>query len=528
MGVMLKRVVCVLFDLLARLTGVFIRARKGRVVLPAIKNPLLLKSASELVQDIKDKKVTSEQVVQAFIDRINEVEPFVNAVCHKRFTEAILEARDIDSKLASSIGDLDLLSKPFLGVPFTGKDSIAVKDLYWTAGLVCRKGICATEDAPITARMKEAGGICLGITNCPELAFWWDSDNMLHGRTNNPYDLSRIPGGSTGGGAAVVAYAGSVLQLAGDIGGSIRMPSFFNGVFGHKPTPFVVDSNGHYPAVDAERQKFLGLGPITRYAADLMPMFKVMAGEESLKKNLPDIDDPVDIGKLKVYYMLDAKDPLSIPVKREIKDAITALVHHLRTVHGCSAEEVFFKEFQDAHDIFLQSFRIVRPDHPTFEQAMMDGKGVPNLPFEFLKKIFNQSDFTLPTLLLAINDRIVRKQSNNTRQKYLQKLEKLKADFYKKIGNDGIFLYPVHPEPAPKHKTTLLKSHHTMVYSAIINTLEVPVTQCPLGLTQDEGLPIGVQVIAGPKNDRLTLALALEIEKRFGGWIPPSLVNITN
>ena len=208
------------------------------------------------------------------------------------------------------------------------------------------------KESPVTARMKEAGGICLGMTNCPELASWWDSDNMLYGRTNNPYDLSRIPGGSTGGGAAVVSYAGSVLQLGGDFGGSIRIPSSFNGIFGHKPTPFVVDNNGHYPTIDVERHKFLGLGPITRYAADLKPMFKVMAGEESLKNNLPDIDEPVDISKLKVYYMLDAKDPLSIPVKREIKDAITALVNHLKTVHGCVAEEVFFEEFKDAQEIF--------------------------------------------------------------------------------------------------------------------------------------------------------------------------------
>jgi fatty acid amide hydrolase 2 len=376
--------------------------------------------------------------------------------------------------------------------------------------------------------MKEAGAICLGITNCPELAFWWDSDNMLHGRTNNPYDLSRIPGGSTGGGAAVVAYAGSVLQLGGDIGGSIRMPCFFNGVWGHKPTPFIVDCSGHYPVIDIERQKFLGLGPITRYASDLMPMFKVMAGEESLKNNLPDIDDPVDISKLKIYYMLDCKDPLSISVKPEIKAAIMSLVHHLRTVQGCHTEEVFFKEFQEGQELFLQNFRIMRPDHPPFEEAMTDFKGKANLPLEFFKKLFNQSDHTLVTLLLALNDKVVRKTSPSGRQKWVEKLQKLKTDFYKKLGDDGIFLYPVHPEPAPKHKTTILKSHHTQVYCSVINTLEVPVTQCPLGLTQNEGLPIGIQVIAGPKKDRLTLALALEIEKRFGGWISPSLVNISN
>ena len=523
----LQRLGCLILDLLARITGFFIKTRKGKHYLPAIKNPLLLKSATELANDIKTRKVSSEEVVQAFIDRINETDRYVNAVCHKRFNEAIIEAREIDSKLNATPEDPSLLSKPFLGVPFTGKDSIAVKGLYWTAGLVSRKGICAPFDATVTARMKEAGAICLGITNCPELVFWWDSDNMLHGRTNNPYDLSRIPGGSTGGGAAVVSVAGSVLQTGGDIGGSIRMPCFFNGIWGHKPSPFIVDCKGHFPEIPVERQKFLGLGPMTRYAVDLLPMFRVMAGEESLQKNLPDLNEPVDLSQLKVYYMLDAKDPKSIPVRNDIKEAIMSLVNHLKDTYRCQTKEVFFEDFKDGRDIFLQNFRVMRPDHPSFEEMMTDGKGSVNLWCEFGKKLINKSDFTLVTLLLALNDKlVVKKASEATRQYWVKRLDKLKDDFYKTIGEDGIFLYPIHPEPAPKHKTTILKQQHPLTYSSIINCLEVPVTQCPLGLTKAEGLPIGVQVIAGPKKDRLTLAVAKEVESRFGGWIPPTLVNL--
>ena len=145
---------------------------------------------------------------------------------------------------------------------------------------------------------------------------------------------------------------------------------------------------------------------------------------------------------------------------------------------------------------------------------------------EFCKKLFNLSNHTLPTLLLASMEKKVRESPESYRQYCVKRLDKLKQEFHEMVGEDGIFLYPVHPEPAPKHNTTVFKSRHTMVYSGVINCLEVPVTQCPLGLTKEEGLPIGVQVIAGPKRDRLTLAVAREIEKKFGGWIPPSLVNL--
>ena len=138
----------------------------------------------------------------------------------------------------------------------------------------------------------------------------------------------------------------------------------------------------------------------------------------------------------------------------------------------------------------------------------------------------NKSNHTLPALLLCLNDRIIRKTSPSDTQYWIRKLQSLKKEFHDMMGEDGVFFYPVHPEPAPKHKTTILKSHHTQVYSSIINALEVPVTQYPLGLTKSEGLPIGVQVVAGLKKDRLTLAFANEIQEVFGGWVPPSAVDI--
>ena len=167
----------------------------------------------------------------------------------------------------------------------------------------------------------------VGVTNVPEYCFWFDSQNMIFGRTNNPYDLSRIPGGSSGGQAAVISYAGSIVGNASDIGGSIRMPAAFCGIFGHKPTPGIIPTHGHHPRIPMERQRFLSFGPLTRYASDLIPMFKVMAGgEDIVKKFVPKIDEPVNFRGVNVYWMDDNyDDPLTTPVDPEIKKAIHAV-----------------------------------------------------------------------------------------------------------------------------------------------------------------------------------------------------------
>lgn len=273
----------------------------------------------------------SEQVVQAFIDRITEVEPYVNAFVQKRFDAALVEAKAIDRQVEQELALVHssgtpsaFLTLPLLGLPFTGKDSISVKGMYLTAGLKSRKSMRATEDAECVANLKNAGAICIGLTNCPELAFWWDSDNTLFGRTNNPYDLSRIPGGSSGGQGACLGYGGSVIGTGGDVGGSIRMPSYFCGIFGHKPTPGIVGTHGHFPAMFKGRLKFLSLGPMCRFAEDLPLMFKVMAGDAAIRRNCPKLvsNEKIDFRKVKIYYMDGIDDPLMSPVDQEIRIAI--------------------------------------------------------------------------------------------------------------------------------------------------------------------------------------------------------------
>lgn len=241
--------------------------------------------------------------MKAFIERIQEVNPLLNCVVDERFTEALKEAEEADKLVASGTMTAEELAvkKPFLGVPISTKDCIKVKGLLNTSGLYYRKDLRSDDDAPVIKQMKDAGAIFFAITNTSEICMWWESANCVHGRTNNPYDTNRIVGGSSGGEGAIQASAASPFGIGSDIGGSIRMPAFFNGIFGHKPTRFVIDSDGQFPSpFSDEQRRMLSCGPMVRYAVDLKPMMKAMAKKEKLAALR--LDEPVDVKKLKIYY----------------------------------------------------------------------------------------------------------------------------------------------------------------------------------------------------------------------------------
>lgn len=215
-------------------------------------------------------QITSVEVLKTFIERIQEVNPLLNCVVDERFSEATKEAEEVDKFIASGVwteGEI-ALKKPLLGVPFSTKDCIQVKGMLNTSGLYHRKDIRADEDAPTISRVREAGAIVFALTNTSELCMWWESVNCVHGRTNNPYDTNRIVGGSSGGEGAIQAAAASPMGIGSDIGGSIRMPAFFNGVFGHKPSVNTVNSEGQFPSpYSIEQRSMLSIGPLCRFVA---------------------------------------------------------------------------------------------------------------------------------------------------------------------------------------------------------------------------------------------------------------------
>ncbi|XP_026684477.1 fatty-acid amide hydrolase 2-A-like [Diaphorina citri] len=357
--------------------------------LPPVKNKIVLESATQIAKKIRNKNITSVEVVQAFIERIEQVNPYLNAMVDTRYTEALEEAKAADQKIAL---EEDISDKPYLGVPFTSKESTACKGLSNTLGLLARKGKKADADAYIVERVKTAGGILLGNTNIPEL-LWSESRNMVYGQSNNPYNLCRTTGASSGGEACLVSACGSVLGLGTDLGGSNRIPALYCGVYGHKLTTGSVNSRGIYGRDGKEGKSMLAAGPIVKHAEDLLPYSKclilpdklpaynfdksvdlaklsmlaagpiVKHAEDLLPYSkcliLPDklpaynFDKPVDLAKLKVFYVEEPGDMKVSPMSKDMIQAIRKCVNALKVVSHSEPEDLsYIKQFRLGYDVW--------------------------------------------------------------------------------------------------------------------------------------------------------------------------------
>lgn len=495
-----------------------------RSAIPIIDDHNLITPASKLSQQIKTGHITSEEVVESFIARIKRLNPIINAVVEDRFKQALAEAREIDRKIADARdgeGDKAILKLPLVGVPLSVKETISVDGHSFTGGLLGRKFIKAPKNADSVDLLIKAGMIPIALTNIPEMAMWWDSSNPVYGRTNNPYDLSRIPGGSSGGEAALIASAGSVVGIGSDIAGSIRIPCNFCGVFGHKPTPFVVSTVGMYPLVKGEREKLLGLGPMARYASDLLPMLRIMAGN---KVNKLKLDESVDLSKLRVFYIEDLCDPLAKKCNSDIINRMRDAVSQLVSKYKITAEKVTFEEFR--YGFLLWSAEANQEANvPSMAEQFKDGRGGELNPLvELVKKVFQVSEHNMNSIMAATLEKFSPGYGTKGNRILTTKASELRKKFNELVGDNGVLLVPSHPEPAPKHFTTLLNVFNVS-YTSVTTVLQAPITQCPLGMSK-EGLPIGVQIIAKPFNDRLTLAVAQEFEKLFGGWLAPCRIDV--
>ncbi|XP_015173756.1 PREDICTED: fatty-acid amide hydrolase 2 [Polistes dominula] len=489
---------------------------------PPINDLTLLHSATTLAFKIRNKQLTSEQVVKSYIERIKEIQSILNCVVEDRFEEALLEAKKCDEMLESpNAPSAKVLAKekPFLGVPFTTKDCIAIKNMKQTAGLVLRKNYVSKEDAEVIRLMREAGAIPLATTNVSEIAMWWETHNRLYGTTKNPYNTRHIVGGSSGGEGCIQAAAGSPLGIGSDIGGSIRMPCFFNGIFGHKPSKGIVSNDGQYPSAHSEDQnQLLGIGPMCRFAQDMKPILKILADKNADKLNL---DDKVDISKLKFYYMEDdGGQYLVSPVSEEIKCAMRKVLLHFEKVYKIKPTKIQVRKFKKSASLWLAN--MTSKGEQDFSYELANRKGRINIWWEFIKWLMFLSNHTLIALITAAFERLGIKHGSEQYTKLIQESRDLNQEFQDILGKDGIFLYPTHPTAAPFHHEPLVKPFN-FSYTAIINVLGLPATACPLGLNK-EGLPIGIQVIGGLYQDNLTLTVAEEIEKAFGGWVPISII----
>ena len=268
---------------------------------------LIYESAAKIADSIKKKEVSSLEVVSAYLDRIDSINSSLNSVVQICSERAINEAKLADKAIeeGNTIG-------PLHGVPFTLKDSLDAEGIISSAGTQGRSSFIPEKDATVTSRLRKAGGILLGKTNTPEFTLAAETDNLVYGRSNNPYNTKKMPGGSSGGSAATVAAGGSPLDIGSDTRGSIRLPAHFCGIAGIKPNSGRIPRTGHI--VDYSMGALESLtqnGPMSRYVEDLVLTLPIISGPDWIDPAIVDMPlrDPkqIDIKDLKIAFYADNK-----------------------------------------------------------------------------------------------------------------------------------------------------------------------------------------------------------------------------
>jgi fatty acid amide hydrolase 2 len=475
-------------------------------------DPLLELSTVELARRIREGEIGSVDVVERHIARIEEVNSRLNAVVRDRFAQARVEAKQADERVRTHPRPS---LPPLLGVPCTIKESIALEGMPHSSGVVARAEVVARADAPPVARVRAAGAIPLGVTNVPELTAHTSTFNQVYGRTSNAYDDRHSAGGSSGGEGAIVGAGGSPFGIGTDIGGSIRVPSFCNGVFGHKPTGGLVPGSGQVPLYSGVHCRTNVTGPIARRAEDLMPLLRVVAGPDGTDpecRALP-LGEPasVNLAALRVYSVEgDGRRPrVQEELRHAQQRAAFALARNGATVELPSLPEL-------GHAIWFYAGLALEEGHGPLPSDLGEGKPVP-LARELLRWALRRSHHTYPPLLLNVVARLGLRRPDWIRRG-AQRARSFRTRLEDLLGDDGVMLYPTACGPAPRHGSDLLSTNFR--FTGLFNALELPVTQVPLGIGR-HGLPLGVQVVGARGRDHVTIAAALELERTLGGWVPP-------
>lgn len=472
---------------------------------------MLERSARELAAAIRSRELTAREVVEAHIERLQAVQPAYRPLAADRFEAARADADAADVRAAGG-GELP----PLLGVPITIKESIQLTGMPNSAGLVARRDVRAETTAPAAQRLLDAGAIPLGVTNTSELTLWIESDNFVYGRSSSAYDPSRTAGGSSGGEGTAVGSGGSPLGLGTDIGGSIRLPAFFNGVFGHKPSPGVVPNTGSWPVTHGEAGRYLGTGPLARRAEDLMPALRILAGPDGHDEFTREVElgDPgaVSLEGMPVFVSEDA-----YPVSRGLRDARERAAGALQAL-GARVQRVSLKTARRSIELYLAA---LQDGAGTAVRELLEEAGADmGVPLRRLARsaVRGEGPHTLALVITLAAERLADRVPDRRRRRVLAAARSM-SDELAALPGEGVLLHPPFATTAPRHGRTVGRAT-AIVPMGIWNVSPVAVTQVPLGL-DDKGLPLGVQVVAGLDLDHVAIRVALELERVFGGWVPP-------
>ena len=445
---------------------------------------------------VREREISSAELVDAHLEQIRKINPALNAV---------VELLDESARDAASAAD-EALSRgdacgPLHGVPVSIKDSIDVQGTRCTAGTLGRKNAApARQDATVVARLRAAGAIPIAKTNLPDLLFAFESDNLIYGRTNNPYDLSRTPGGSSGGESALIAACGSPLGLGSDAAGSVRLPAHFCGIASIKPTHGRLPRTGHVPPAGGWIEALWQVGPMARYTEDLILAMRLLAGEDSQDFTSPPVPlmEPDNVQGLRVAFFTNNGFSRC---GGAVTDAVTRCAQFLEQA-GVFVEEC-------TPPFVEQAFAL--------ELGLLGADGVDGID-AYLR---DAGSTQLHPLLTAWLDRMrpLRATASELAARWEQwdKYRAAMARFFKRY--DAI-LCPVYPEPALKHgESVRAGKFEGFSYTMAWNVAGAPAAT--VRCAEADGLPVNVQVVTKPWRDLTALALCRVIEAQFGAWSAP-------
>jgi Asp-tRNA(Asn)/Glu-tRNA(Gln) amidotransferase A subunit family amidase len=467
---------------------------------------LTLAPALEMARQVRQRQISAVELAELHLAKIDGLNPRLNAFVHVDAERARLEARQADAAVSKG----EVLG-PLHGVPMSIKSSIDVAGMKCEAGTRLRSGVVAERDAPLVERLRRVGAVILGVTNTPELLMAWETDNLLYGRTNSPWDLDRTPGGSSGGEAAAIAAGMSAGGVGSDGGGSIRVPAHFSGICGLKPTPGRIPSTGHFPPSGGPFALLGVVGPMARTVSDLKILFEVMQGPDDgdscaapASLRWPDSEN---LKQLRIgYFEDDGRTPVTAEIRQAVRIAAEALsragfyVENFRPDGLEEARVLWKKFFVKVGGMLLGPMFAGREQDasPMLQQFLEWSAAEPSLSGQ------------------QVIDTWVHRDT-------------LRASFLEQMREHPILLCPPAAIPAFRHGERSWKIDGKTVeyldawsYAEWFNLLGNPAAVVPVSQSS-ERLPIGVQIVGRPWEEEEVLSVAAALEREIGCRMAPSI-----
>jgi Asp-tRNA(Asn)/Glu-tRNA(Gln) amidotransferase A subunit family amidase len=467
-----------------------------------VSEELLTGSAVSLVELVRANEISAVELAELHVRRIERLNPALNALVDFDAERVLAQARALDALPSSERG-------PLHGLPVTIKASISVAGHLCETGSVLNSGHRPVEDAEVVKRLRAAGAVILGTTNCPEFLMAYETDNLLYGRTNNPWDLTRSAGGSSGGESAAIAAGLSAGGLGSDGGGSVRTPAHFAGICALKPTPGRVPAEGHLPPCVGPFSLLGAVGPMARTIEDVALLFRVVSGAlETDPTGAPvayrTIAD-ADLKQIRIGYFED--DGIA-SVTPETRLAVRAAAEALRR-QGYRVERFRPAALEAARRLWWTLF--VRCGAMLIEPTTVGREELLSPTFRnFLEIAHADGPLGGAELLQAWAE-----------------VDRVRAELLEEMRAFPILLCPVCSVPAFRHgerewaiDDTAVEYLDAMRYTQWFNLLGAPAAVVPVGQSS-EGLPIGVQIAGRPYSDELVLGVAGALDREFGYRPPP-------